>query len=84
VVCNPIGRTTISINRTLPEFPGPKPPTKEPHIGRGWPCWALTREETLGPVKAQCPIVGECQGGKVGVSRWLGEHPHRSRRRGMG
>jgi hypothetical protein len=34
--------------------------------------------EVLGPVKAQCPSVGECYGGEAGVSRWLGEHPYRS------
>jgi hypothetical protein len=28
-VCNPIGRTTISTNQTLPELSGTKPPTKE-------------------------------------------------------
>jgi hypothetical protein len=28
-----------------------------------------------------CPCVGECQDGEVGVYRWVGEHPHRSRRR---
>jgi hypothetical protein len=39
-------------------------------------------EETLGPVKARCPIVGECNGGEVGVGRWVEAHPHRSRRRG--
>ena len=35
--------------------------------------------KALGPVKAQCPNVGECQGGKAGVGKWVGEHPHRSR-----
>jgi len=25
--------------------------------------------------------VGECQGVEVGVARWIGEHPHRSRGR---
>ena len=28
--------------------------------------------EALGPVKAQCPSVGECQGREVGVGRWVG------------
>jgi hypothetical protein len=37
--------------------------------------------EALGPVKAQCPNVEELEGGKMGVSRWVGEHPHRSRGR---
>jgi hypothetical protein len=40
--------------------------------------------EALGPMKAQCPSVGECQDGEVGVGRWVGEHPHRSRGWGMG
>ena len=30
------------------------------------------------------PSVGECQGGKAGVGGWEGEHPHRSRGRGIG
>ena len=37
--------------------------------------------ETLGPVKAQCSSVGECQGVEEGVGRWVGEYPHRSRGR---
>lgn len=40
--------------------------------------------EALGPGKAQCPSVGECQGGEVGVSGWLGKHPHRIMGRGNG
>ena len=40
--------------------------------------------EALGPVKAQCTSVGECQGREVGVGGWVGEHPHRSRGRGRG
>ena len=45
------------------------------------PYWASVAEEALGPVKAQCPSVGECQGREEGVGRWVGEHPHRSRGR---
>jgi hypothetical protein len=37
--------------------------------------------KVLGPVKVQCPNVGECQGGEVGVGRWVGEYLHRSRKR---
>jgi hypothetical protein len=37
--------------------------------------------ETLGPGKASCPSVGECQGGEVGVGGRVGEYPHRSRER---
>ena len=36
-------------------------------------------EEALGPVQAPFPRVGECRGGEMGVGRWEGEHPHRSR-----
>ena len=39
------------------------------------------QEEDLGPVKAQCPIVGECEGRQVGMGGWVGEHSHRSRGR---
>jgi hypothetical protein len=34
--------------------------------------------ETLGPVKALFPNVGECEGREAGVGRWVEEHPHRS------
>ena len=37
--------------------------------------------ETLGPLKALFPSVGECQDGEVGL---VGEHPHRSRGRRVG
>ena len=35
--------------------------------------------EVLGPVKARCPSVGECQGREAGVEGWLGEYTHGSR-----
>jgi hypothetical protein len=54
------------------------------HIySRGWPCWASVVEEALGPVKARCSSVGEWEGGEAGVDGWVGEHPPRSRGRGM-
>ena len=34
---------------------------------RGWPCQASTGGEVLGPVKALCPSVGECEGEEAGV-----------------
>jgi hypothetical protein len=37
--------------------------------------------EALGPVKAGCPSVGECQGGELGVGGWVEEHTHKSRER---
>ena len=40
-------------------------------------------EEALGPVKARCPSLGECQGGEVRVGGWMGEHAHRSKGRGL-
>jgi hypothetical protein len=49
---------------------------------RGWPFWTSMGGQALGLVKAQCFSVGECQGGEVGVSRWVGEHPHRSKGKG--
>jgi hypothetical protein len=36
--------------------------------------------EALGPVKARCPSVRECQGLEVGVGGWVRKHPYRSRR----
>jgi hypothetical protein len=38
-------------------------------------------EEGLGPVKAQCSRVGECEGGDEGMGGWVGAHLHRSRMR---
>ncbi|KRY94724.1 hypothetical protein T4B_6400, partial [Trichinella pseudospiralis] len=29
--------------------------------GRGWPSWSSMGGEALGPVKALCPSIGECQ-----------------------
>jgi len=40
--------------------------------------------ETLDPVKAHFPKVGECQEVEVGVDGWEWEHLHRSRGRGYG
>jgi hypothetical protein len=40
-------------------------------------------EEALGPVKALCLSVGECEVREAGVCGWVGEHPHRSRGREM-
>ena len=39
-------------------------------------------EEALGPVKAQCPNVVECQDQEAEVGGWVGEHPHRRRGKG--
>jgi hypothetical protein len=35
-------------------------------------------EAAVGPVKAPCPSVGECQGRVAGVGGWLKEHLHRA------
>ena len=76
VVCNPIRRTTISTNQTLQSSQGLNCQPKNMHGGthgssciysRGWPCLESMGGEALGPVKAQFPSVGECQGGEVGV-----------------
>ena len=37
---------------------------------RGWPCRASMGGEALGPVKAQCPSAGECQGSEEGEDAW--------------
>jgi hypothetical protein len=50
---------------------------KGPHL-------ASVGGEALGPLKVQCLSVVKCQGSDVGVSRWIGEHPHRSRGGRMG
>jgi hypothetical protein len=59
-----------------PDFPGSRPPTKEytwrepwfqPLCSRGWSCQSQMEGEALGPVKALCPSVGECQVQGAGV-----------------
>ena len=71
-VWNPIGRTTISTNQTSPppqSSQGLNHQPKNTHGGthgsicicsRRWPYLASIGGETLGPVKAWCPRVGEC------------------------
>jgi hypothetical protein len=49
------------------------------YVAEDWPYLASMGDEALGSVKVQCPSLGECQGGEVGVGEWVGEHPHRSR-----
>jgi hypothetical protein len=38
--------------------------------------------EVLGPGKARCSSLRECQDGEVGVCGWVGAHPHRNREKG--
>ena len=45
---------------------------------RGWPCWLSMGGKALGPVKAQCSSIGECQDQEAGVGGLV------SRGRGMG
>jgi hypothetical protein len=59
-----------------PKLPGMKHQPKKTHGGthgsscicnRGWPSRSSMGGEALGPVKARCPSVVECQGQEVGV-----------------
>jgi hypothetical protein len=78
-VCNPV-RTIISINQAPLSSQGlnhqPKSSTHggthgSSHIcSRGWLYLASMGREALGPVKAECPSVGEYQGSEVGVGGW--------------
>jgi len=90
-VCNPIGRTTISTNQTVPSSPrsfqGLRNQLESRHVGthvsrhkcsRERHCLASIEGEALGPVKTPFPSVGECQGVEVGVYGWESEHPLRS------
>jgi hypothetical protein len=71
-----IGRTTILTNQTPQSSQGLNHQTKSTHgathgsshiYSRGWPWWASIGREALGPLKAQCPSVGEFEGGEVGM-----------------
>jgi hypothetical protein len=37
------------------------------YIAEDWPGWSSMGGEALGPEKALCPIIGECQGQESGV-----------------
>ena len=65
-----IGGTTILTNQYLQSFQGLNQQPNNTHKGthssshicsRGWPYWTSVGREALSPVKAWCPIVGECQ-----------------------
>jgi hypothetical protein len=78
-VCNPIERT-ISTNQTPQSSQGLNHQLKSIHGGthgsshicsRRGPCQASVEGKALGPVKAPCPSVGECQGKEAGVGGWV-------------
>ena len=84
-VCKPIGGTT-STNQSSQ---GLNHQQRNTHGGthgsscihsRGWPCQASMREDAFGPMKAPCPIVGECVGREERVDGLLGLYPHRRKR----
>jgi len=86
-------RKNNNINQPEPlALPGTKLPTKEytwrnpcsiSICSRGWHCLASIEGEVLGSMKASFLGVGECQDVEVEVGGWEGEHPHRSRGRGV-
>jgi hypothetical protein len=87
-VCNLISRTTISTNQTPMRSHGlyhqPKYTHGQSHgsssiYSRGYTYLASMGGEVLGPWSC----VGKCVGHEVGVEGWLGNHPHRSRGRGI-
>ena len=42
------------------------------YVARGWPCGSSVGGQALGPVKALCPCVGECQCQEA-ILVWAGE-----------
>jgi hypothetical protein len=50
---------------------------------RGWPNWTSMGREILGPVKALCPSVRECQDQEAG-SEWIGEQGEGRKDKGRG
>jgi hypothetical protein len=72
VVFSPIGETTELTNQLPQNFQGLNNQPKSTHgssciCSRGWPSQSSMGGEALGPVKALCPSVGECQGQEAGV-----------------
>jgi hypothetical protein len=75
-VCNPMGRGTISTKQMPLSSQGLNPLRKDYTCrniwlscicSREWPYLASVGGEVFDPVKALCPILGECQGSEV---RW--------------
>jgi hypothetical protein len=92
-VCSLTGGTTILTNQTTQSSQGlnhqPKSTHKGPHgsscmCSKGWLCWVSVGGEALGPMKAQCPSVGECQGKEEGMGGWVGRGTLTEARGGMG
>lgn len=86
-----MGRTTISTKQNPQSSQGLNHQPKSIHEGnhgssckcsRGWPYLVSVGGVVLGPVKAQCPSVGEWQGRQAGVVGCVREYPHRGRGRG--
>ena len=75
-ICNSIERTTVPTNQSSQGLNHqPRSTHGRTHgssciSSRGWPCWASMEEEALGPVKAPCPSLGECEGEEAGVGGW--------------
>jgi hypothetical protein len=76
------GAAIVSTSQTPQELPGTRlPQPKRTHemthdssqvCSREWPCWTSVGGAALGPVGVRYSNVGECQGGKVGVTGWVG------------
>jgi hypothetical protein len=79
-VCNLIGRTTISTNRTPQSYQGL---SQQLHMKQRMSLSGINGMRGPWSCEGSCPSVGECQDDESGVSGWVGEHDHRSRGRGM-
>ena len=88
VIRSLIGSSTISTNQTSWCSQELNHQLKSPHggtHGSSYICsrgWASMGGETLCPMKAQCPSVGECQGSEKGAGMLVGKHSHKSKGRG--
>jgi hypothetical protein len=79
-VCNLIGKT-VSINQIPQSSHELNHQPKSTYGGShsySRMCRTSTGGGALGPGKALCYSVGECQCGEAGVGGQMGEHPHRS------
>jgi hypothetical protein len=89
-VCSPMEGAKISTGQTCPELPRTGPPTKEHTWRDPWHWLHIWQKMAVLDISGRrgpwargwwMPRMTEQEDRKMGVSGWVGEHPHRSRGR---